>query len=88
MKSVHRSTTSGGLGVTELLGHKTSSDIKVSPHSPQHIKNSWHIVDQRDVNGLDARKEGKAAVRDNDGIRMAHPAAKRIDLRIQDNRLS
>ena len=68
----------------EFFRHPGLADDEVAANRPQHVEHRGDAVDERDVDGLDARPEGKAPVGDDQRVRMPDAAQKRVDLRIED----
>ena len=76
-----------GLGVVvgeEFLGHPCFADDEVGAERGEDVEDAGQSVHEGDVNGLDHRPEGEAAVGDDEGVGVADAAQQRVDLRVED----
>src|SRR5205085_7734898 len=69
--------------LVKLPRHPWSAYDEVGPDGLENLQNSGHIIDERNIHGLDAGPERKAAVGDHQRVRVPHAAEQRVDLWVQ-----
>jgi hypothetical protein len=73
-----------GIGRSKFFGHESSTNLEIGKHGANHIKHGWDIVSERDVDRFHLWPERKAAISNDQRVRMPDTTEERIDGRIED----